>query len=110
MTRLFLSALSLSAALISAMPAAAQDQISVHVSYADLDLASSAGAAVFKQRLNNAVTQICGTANIRDLGAMTIVRACRDTTSAMTERQLRQAVASAQAAKPVTLAKADPAR
>ena len=46
MIRSMLSAISLGAALISVAPAMAQDQISVHVSYADLDLSSTAGAAV----------------------------------------------------------------
>ena len=110
MNRLILSALGLSAALISALPAAAQDQVSVHVSYADLNLASNAGAAVFKQRMNDAITHICGKANMRDLGAMAMVQACRKSTSTMAEHQMRQVIAAAQATSPVTLAQAEPAR
>ncbi len=110
MNRLILSALGLSAALITAMPAAAQDQISVRVSYADLNLASNAGTAVLKQRMDDAVTQICGKANPRDIGAMTFVQACRDSTSVTIELQLRRVIAAARMAQPITFAKADPAR
>ena len=110
MNRLILSALGLSAALITAMPAAAQDQISVHVSYADLNLASNAGAAVLKQRMDDAVTQICGKVDPRNMGAMTLVQACRHSTSVTVEHQFRRIVAAARMAQPMTFAKADPAR
>jgi UrcA family protein len=96
MIRSILSALCLTAAIVSAAPALAQEEVSVHVSYADLNLASPAGVADFRSRLNNAVTTICGKADPRDLGRATIVKACRDTAALSAERQVRQAIASAQ--------------
>ena len=94
MTRKFISTIALGAALISA-PAFAQDQTSVHVSYADLNLASPAGVKVFHRRLEDAVTKICGTADPRDMGRRAMVQACRDSTQATTERVERQTLAAA---------------
>jgi UrcA family protein len=97
MTRLIFSALAITAALVSAMPAAAQDAISVHVSYADLNLGAADGVAVFRHRLDQAVTAICGTADRRDLGRTAIVKACRSDAALGAEGQVRNAIASAQA-------------
>jgi UrcA family protein len=96
MIRTILSALCLTAAIVSAAPALAQEDVSIHVSYADLNLASPAGAAVFHQRLDNAVTTICGRPGGRDLGQATIVKACRDNTGLTASRLERQAIAAAE--------------
>jgi UrcA family protein len=59
MFRPIFCSLGLCAAILSATSASAQDSLSVHVSYADLNLNSPAGAAVFQRRVRSAVEQIC---------------------------------------------------
>ena len=94
MTRLIISALVLGATLVSA-PAFAQEQTSVHVSYADLNLASPQGAHVFHQRLEGTVTDICGPIAYGDLERVSAVRACRAETGRSAAREESLAVAAA---------------
>ena len=94
MTRLILSALALGAALASAAPAFAQDEVNVHVSYADLNLASTAGARVFHQRLKAAVTEICGLPDWSDMVYGKMIENCRRETSARADAVERVALAS----------------
>ena len=104
MNRLIFSALGLGAALICTMPAAAQDEMSVHVSYADLNLNDAAGSAAFGRRIDNAVTQICGREGGVDLTRVAIVRSCRSQVGAAAHAQMDQVVAAIQ--HPQTLASA----
>ena len=106
MRSVILSAFGLAAALISTSPVAAQDQVQVHVFFGDLNLADSAGAARFKARMDQALTQICGSADPRDIGAVTLVRACRDSNGQAIERQTSMIIAQARTARPVILATA----
>lgn len=81
MTRFALSAaLAATASILAAVPAAAEE-VRVQVPYADLDIASPAGAEVLAQRIKSA----CERPDIRNLQAMTAWQQCKDSalTSAM---------------------------
>ena len=52
------------------------------VSYADLDLSSSAGQARLEQRINAAVRDVCGEAPSFDLARLRAVKQCRIETRA----------------------------
>ncbi len=98
MIRTTLAALALAstAACVGlAAPAFAQDLISIQVSYSDLNLASTAGAAVLQRRIEAAIDQICGQADIRDLQQRAAVVQCRREVSSGADEQSRQAVAKA---------------
>jgi UrcA family protein len=110
MNRSLLSALGLCAALVSTAPAIAQDQVRVRVYFGDLNLADSAGAAQFKARMDHAITEICGDADPRNIGAATLVKACRESNAPAVERQARTIIAAARAPQPLTLAQADSPR
>jgi UrcA family protein len=99
MIRLSLSVLALGAALISAAPAFAQDDISVAVKYGDLNLNSAAGAQVFHQRLQAAVIQVCGRPDSHDLAYAPFVRECQSQAWARAEEAEHQAIAQAGQAK-----------
>ena len=71
---------------LAAAPAA-QTRI---VSYADLDLASTAGRAALDRRIDRAVRAVCGRAAIKDLNALRLVELCRDETLADARSQLRR--------------------
>ncbi len=104
MNRLIFSALGLGAALICAMPAAAQDEVSVHVSYADLNLSNPTGSAIFARRIENAVVQICGPKGGMDLNRGAIVNSCRTQVGAAAHAQMDRVIAEVQ--HPQTLASA----
>lgn len=87
-----------------AAPALAQEEISVHVRYGDLNLASPAGAHAFHLRLERAVTDICGSYDPRDVAEASIVAACRVETSARASRLEQDAVAGASDGYPVKTA------
>ncbi len=50
----------------------------VHVRYADLNLATGAGATVLYQRIRRAANDVCGGLDSRDLTAKAAARACVD--------------------------------
>ncbi len=61
-----------------ATPAVANEvTTSVAVSYADLDLSSSAGNATLEGRISAAVNSVCKRPNIRDLKGMQSWEACK---------------------------------
>jgi UrcA family protein len=63
-----------------AVPAvAAEQEVSVAVSYADLDLAGAAGSAALEQRIDAAVDEVCVKPHMRDLKAMTAWERCKET-------------------------------
>ena len=95
MIRPLISALGFSAALVCAMPALAQDVVSIHVGYGDLNLANTAGEAVFERRIDAAVTEICGRSPQRDLNQVAIVSQCRREASAGAREMARRAIAAA---------------
>jgi len=66
------------ALLFTALTAGAQaaDVPQVHVKYADLNVASSAGAAVLYQRIRSAADQVCGVPGNRDLARIEPAKAC----------------------------------
>lgn len=66
---------ALLAALVAA-PAAAED-VSVIVSYADLDLTSPDGAAVLDRRIEAAAEKVCVRPDVREIKAMTAWEECK---------------------------------
>jgi UrcA family protein len=97
MMRTILAALTLAAttASVGAAPALAQDMVAIKVGYSDLNLNSTAGAAVLERRIDAAVTQICGRADNRDPQQRALVSQCRQEVSVGADAQGRQAIAKA---------------
>jgi UrcA family protein len=90
-------------AAAAAAPAFAQDAVSDivqrNVSYADLDLSAPAGVAALDQRIAMAVTQVCGHADLHDLGAWKAMQQCRVDARSKIEQTRNTLVASAKAQK-----------
>jgi UrcA family protein len=97
MIRTILTAATLAAAAVCAAPAMAQDQdaVTIKVAYSDLNLASTAGAAVLQRRIDAAVTQICGRVEGYDLQRTAAIVRCRREVSAGPSEEGRQAIAKA---------------
>lgn len=96
------TALALSAALVvaPAFAAPAADGMSTTVRFADLDLASDAGAAALHARIANAARAVCGgDADLRDLTAFRAVQACRTVAMASAEPQMQLALANARSGR-----------
>jgi len=74
--RIALASLAVFAALGTA--ARAEDAPQVHVSYADLNLATDAGAKVLFQRIHAAAERVCEVPNMRDLSSLSRAQACTD--------------------------------
>jgi len=72
--RTILTATALCAAL--AAGARAEDARQVHVSYADLNLNTAAGATVLYQRIREAASNVCALPVERDLGHVSRTKAC----------------------------------
>ena len=72
---------------VAASPAAAQSTSSVLVSYADLNLASTAGREILDRRIANAAGQLCGAYTAVDLTWAAAVLDCREQTIADTQPQ-----------------------
>ena len=81
-----LAALALASA--TAAPAAATDEASVAVTYADLDLTSPAGAKALEQRIDTAVDAVCEKPAMRDLKAMVAWEECKAAARAGVHDQL----------------------
>jgi len=76
---LFQAAVTAGALIVAVSTAArAADVPQVHVKYADLNLSSTAGAAVLYQRIRVAATQVCGTPDQRDLARLQQAKVCTD--------------------------------
>jgi UrcA family protein len=98
MIRTVLTAFAIAAATASVSataPAQAQDLVTINVSYADLNLSSTAGAAVLQRRIDAAVGQNCGRADNRDLEQRAAVAQCRREVAIGADEQSRQAIAKA---------------
>jgi UrcA family protein len=74
--RIALAAVAVCAALSSA--ARADEAPQLHVSYADLNVNSKAGAAVLFQRIRRAAERVCEVPDTRNLGQLARVKACTD--------------------------------
>jgi UrcA family protein len=72
--RTILTATALCAAL--AAGARAEEAPQVHVSYADLNLNTAAGATVLYQRIREAASTVCALPVERDLGHVSQTKAC----------------------------------
>jgi UrcA family protein len=78
MIRIITSAV-LAFAAVAGTAASAQEAPTAIVSYAGLDLSSTAGLAALNRRISVAARRICGEADIRDLQRQAAVDACRTT-------------------------------
>lgn len=83
------------AMLALAGAAGAVEQRSVLVSYAGLDLSSSAGVATFDQRIRSAVRSVCNY-SARDVRAMSERRRCQTEAFAGARAQQQRVIAQAQ--------------
>lgn len=99
--RTFLPALAV-AAIVASLPAHAQqvETRTMAVRYSDLDLATADGAAVLRQRIERAATNVCGPFDSRSLDDADRFAACR--TNAI-EAALPKADAMIAAAKSASL-------
>lgn len=76
----------------AAVPALAQGQETVTISYADLNLANQAGREAFDRRIAGAVAELCGAVNPVELGRAAIGRACIAETLAAVQPQRDAAI------------------
>ena len=92
----FSGAVSLAAfAFPATAMAGTPDGLSAAVHYGDLDLTSAAGARELQGRVDRAARAVCGTADIRDLGAVAQRDACRQVALASAAPQVEVAIAQA---------------
>jgi UrcA family protein len=91
-------------------PASAQVSDKVAVKYSDLNLRSEQGARTFHQRLQQAITQVCGDFDAGDPVRSGPINACRDQVQLTVARIESQKVAAARAATTITFAQATPIR
>ena len=77
MIRSALLVIAVSSSISAALPAAAQENLSIHVKFSDLNLANIAGAQVLERRVAQAVEQICGAADVKELSRRQASIACR---------------------------------
>ncbi len=89
---------ALSASGMIAAPASAAEDVSVNVSYADLNLASPAGAARLHQRIVAAVEEVCAKPASRDLKANAAWQKCKIETLAAAREAIPAKPALAQVA------------
>jgi len=87
MIRIITSA-ALAFAAVAGTSASAQDVPTALVSYADLNVSSTAGVAALNRRISAAASRICGTADIRDLQGTAAVHTCRTTAIRSTVSQI----------------------
>lgn len=71
------AALTVAAALVVPTVSQAADLASVTISYADLDLASAAGADSLQRRINFAARVVCGYEDSRQYDLVVATNACR---------------------------------
>jgi UrcA family protein len=85
----------LSSSIVSlAAPCMAQEESSVSVSFADLNLGSKDGAATLERRVARAVNEVCGSVDPRDLAVAADVRKCQTKAWAGARPKMEQAIAS----------------
>lgn len=90
MRPLVVSALAAASLAALATPAAARSTRTVV--YSDLDLSNAAGRTMLRQRVTNAVDQVCGPVEVRNVHSGTEVAACRTDTWAAVQPQLDAAL------------------
>jgi UrcA family protein len=97
MIRSFLISAIVPIALFSTVaPSLAQEETaSVTVSYADLNLQTPAGAASLERRVHQAVYEVCGSEDDRDLSDWFAQRKCRADALKDARAKMNQAVAAA---------------
>jgi UrcA family protein len=111
MNRFTLSMILTAGALMAAVaPASAQVIDKVVVKYSDLKLGTQDGARIFHQRLQHAITQVCGDFDAGDPVRSGPINACRDQVQLTIAHIERQKIAAAHAATLVTFAQAKPAQ
>lgn len=90
MTKLAIaSAVAVALSSIAAAPAVAQESQLV-VSYADLDLNTTAGVQALDQRLEASVKTVCARPFIRDLKSMAAWEQCKDAAMTAAHEQLAE--------------------
>jgi UrcA family protein len=73
-----LAALVVAGALVLPTVTQAAESQSVHVSYADLNLASNAGQYALRGRIDEAARTVCGIEDSRELALASAVNLCRN--------------------------------
>jgi UrcA family protein len=81
------AALAAAASLLPAAPAAAED-FTVRISYADLDLATAAGAEQLGKRIEANAEAACGRPSVRDIKRTVAFEKCKDQVVAGAVEQL----------------------
>ena len=79
-------------AAFSVVPVAAEDVPTATVRYADLDLATSAGARMLHHRVAWAVTSVCGLPDAGNLDAVRAAAVCRKNAVASSSPQVAAAI------------------
>lgn len=90
------------ALLLTATPALAADPVSetrLHVSYADLNLATTDGRSKFDRRIAKAIDTLCPAPTSKSLKLALEVQHCRTTAEASVAPQREQALASVKTGK-----------
>lgn len=90
-----LAALLVTTALFTPTVGEAQETRSVRVSYADLNLASSAGQGQLQRRIGFAARSVCDSGGYADFAMMPVEFACRSDAIAAAQPAYEAAVASA---------------
>jgi UrcA family protein len=76
--------------------ASTPSDVSVDVSYAGLDLSTPAGADAFRSKVNQAINEICGWTDSRDLVGMRHAHECRTAVASKVEPQIVARIDAAQ--------------
>jgi UrcA family protein len=90
-----IAALAAAAALLVPTVSRAEDENSVRVSYADLDLAKSIGQRKLQRRIVWAAQTVCGPTDERNLSYAHAVTACRNVAIADAQPAVKAAIAHA---------------
>jgi UrcA family protein len=93
MTKFSMISAALAATLLAGSAYAAPVQKAV--SYADLNLASAAGAKSFEARIRNAAKQVCGVGTARELPAAAAADRCYEAAINDASTKMQQAISSA---------------
>lgn len=93
MTKFTIVPAALAATLLAGAVYAAPAQKAV--SYADLNLASAAGAKSLETRIRNAAKQVCDIGSVRDLAAAAAADRCYDAAVTEASAKMQQAISTA---------------
>jgi UrcA family protein len=91
---ILISALLSTAVVGAAVPCFAQEETTVSVKFADLNLSSKDGAAALERRIARAVDEVCGPADPRDLAVYLEESKCQAKAWAGARPQMAQAIAT----------------